>query len=421
MNHKKQRLRIAFLAPYDPKDKRALSSSIYYMGKELEKHCEVYYCDPIISFEKQFGRLIDAVSRRLFKKTIAYDHLLFVAKKHGRIISQEFKKRSFDAIVAIMNPLDVAFLETGIPIALVLDATFALQHDYYPQFSNLWQWSAHQANKVEELAYQNAAMLLYSSSWAARSALDDYEVDPQKVHTIFFGANLDRIPSRERVLARKKSQTCRLLFVGIGWERKGGEIAFETLLKLAEMGIDAELIVCGATPPRGTVHERMIVVPFLDKNNERQSREIEDLYMQSDFLLLPTRGDCTPHVFNEANAFGVPVITAETGGVPDIIRNGENGYVLPYSARGSEYAHIIAEIYQDDQRYTALAESSRAVFERKLNWEVWGSAVARILQGIQIAQSPQIAQCRERKICREKQSRTTKNSTFYPTAVEKRK
>src|SRR2546425_641601 len=366
VNQEKRSLRIAFLAPCNPKDKRELSTCMYYMGQALEKYCgDVYYCDPINSFEKRYlGRLIYAVSRRLFKKNILRDRLLFVAKKHGKIAAQRLDGRSFDAIVAIWNPADIASLETDIPIALVLDATFALQHDYYPQYSNLWKWSTHQADKVEEMAYQNATALLFSSDWAARSALEDYAVDPQKVHTIFFGANLDTIPSREMVLAKKKSERCRLLFMGVGWERKGGEIAFETLLKLEEMGIGAELIIFGMTLPGEFGHERMVGIPFLDKNVERQSKEIEKLYMMSDFLLLPTRADCTSFVFNEANAFGLPVITTETGGVPYVISNGENGYVLPYRARGSEYAQIIAEIYQDEQRYTALVQSSRAAFER---------------------------------------------------------
>ena len=102
----------------------------------------------------------------------------------------------------------------------------------------------------------------------------------------------------------------------------------------------------------------------------------------SDFLLVPTRCDAYGHVFCEASAFGLPSITTSTGGVPEVVRNGENGYVLPYSARGSEYAQIIAEIYQDDQRYTALVESSRAAFESRLNWDVWGSDVKQVLQNI---------------------------------------
>src|SRR5947208_5681106 len=145
------------------------------------------------------------------------------------------------------------------------------------------------------------------------------------------------------------------------------------------MGIAVELIICGTTPPSEFAHERMRIIPFLDKNDGRQSMEIENLYAMSDFLLVPTRCDAYGHVFCEASAFGLPSITTNTGGVPEVVRNGENGYVLPYSARGSEYAQIIAEIYQDDQRYTALVQSSRAAFESRLNWDTWGRAVKDVL------------------------------------------
>jgi surfactin synthase thioesterase subunit len=37
--------------------------------------------------------------------------------------------------------------------------------------------------------------------------------------------------------------------MGVSWERKGGAIAFETLLELEKMGIQAELIVSGCTFP----------------------------------------------------------------------------------------------------------------------------------------------------------------------------
>ena len=126
----------------------------------------------------------------------------------------------------------------------------------------------------------------------------------------------------------------------------------------------------------------MTVIPFLDKNDERQSREIENLYAMSDFLLLPTRCDCAPNVFKEANAFGLPVITTNTGGISDLVKDGENGFVLSLSATGYEYAKVIARIYKDDQYYSKLMRSSRAAFEDRLNWDAWGMAVNTILQKI---------------------------------------
>ncbi len=168
--------------------------------------------------------------------------------------------------------------------------------------------------------------------------------------------------------------------MGIGWERKGGDIAYETLRALHALGIEAELIICGSTPPPGITREHMTVIPYLDKNDERQAREIEKLYALSDFLLLPTRADCAPNVFKEANAFALPVITTATGGVADIVRDGENGYALPYGARGDAYARVIADLWRDSSRYQQLAQSSRAAYDERLSWDAWAKAVYKIMR-----------------------------------------
>ncbi len=108
----------------------------------------------------------------------------------------------------------------------------------------------------------------------------------------------------------------------------------------------------------------MTVIPYLDKNDERQSLELEKLYQMSDFLFFPTRNDCYGIVVCEANAYGLPVIATDTGGVPDIVKEGENGFLLPYNAGGKEYAELIAKIYRDNQHYTELVRSSRAAFDK---------------------------------------------------------
>ena len=108
-------------------------------------------------------------------------------------------------------------------------------------------------------------------------------------------------------------------------------------------------------------------------------RQLEKLYAMSDFLLVPTRKDSFGVVFCEANAFGLPANTTQTGGVPEVVRDGENGYVLPLEARGDAYAKLIAELYRDEQRYQQLVQSSRAAYDERLNWDAWGMGVKNIL------------------------------------------
>lgn len=375
-----QRLNIAFLTKEPAHDKRRYSGSLYYMGQALERHCgSVTYLERVISWEKRYlGRVLREASLRVLHRQLIPDRLLFIARKQARIAARRLAGQSFDIIIAPDCVSEIAFLQTAIPVFLPLDVTFRLQHDYYPEYSHLLALNARQAEIVEAAAFQSAAQLLFSSPWAARSAVKDYGVDARKVHAIFFGANIDTIPTPEQILAKKLSDRCKLLFIGLGWERKGGDIAFETLLKLEEMGIEAELTVCGSTPPPGITYDRMKVIPYLDKNDERQARQIEQLYAQADFLLLPTRADCAPNVYKEASAFGVPSITTATGGVADVVLDGENGYTLPYEAHGEAYASLIAELYRDEARWRRLALSSRAAYDERLSWDAWAQSVHEI-------------------------------------------
>ncbi len=383
-------MKIAILHAYDTRDKRAWSGIIHYMARALESHCgEIFHLSPIpFSKEKLVGRAINKSSRIFFRKNFRYHSSFLFAKRFAKVTTQRLVGQSFDLIVAPSGATEIAFLKTDIPIVFLEDSTYGQLFDYYPVCSNLMKRSIYEMNTIQDLALKKASAVIYSSAWAARSAIEDYGADPKKIHVVPFGANIDEPPPREVALAREKSERCRLLFLGVDWVRKGGDIAFETLLKLEELGVQAELIVCGCTPPERIAHERIKVIPFLDKNDERQRKELEQLLMSADFLLVPTRADCTPIVFCEASAFGLPVITTDTGGVPEVVGEGENGFLLPYEARGDAYAEVIARVYHDDERYAELVRASRAAFEERLNWDAWGVAVKHILADVLAQKSP---------------------------------
>jgi glycosyltransferase involved in cell wall biosynthesis len=380
MNDENRRLKIAYLSAEDPHSKRSWSGTTYYMAQALQKYCgDVYHLGPIHSIEKRLAYQLGRSIHLLFKKHIVHERLLFVARKHAQVAARRLAGRAFDVIFAPIGAGEIAFLETDLPIVLAEDATFAAMHNYYPSCSTMLRCSEHEGYLIQDRAYKKARVLLYPSQWAADSAIRDCGVNEQKVHVVPFGANLDTIPPRDVVLTKKKTDRCRLLLVGAGWERKGGSIAFETLLKLEELGIQAELTICGSVPPEIYKHERMKVIPSLDKHNEQQRKELENLYMQADFLLVPSRQECYGIVFCEASAFGLPSITSDTGGIAGAVIDRVNGFRLPYVARGDEYAKLLAEIYTDEQCYDKLVRSSRETFENRLNWDTWGMAVRDIL------------------------------------------
>jgi glycosyltransferase involved in cell wall biosynthesis len=169
------------------------------------------------------------------------------------------------------------------------------------------------------------------------------------------------------------------LFLGVDWKRKGGEIAFDSMVALERAGIRASLTVCGCQPPASYFHSKMKVIPFLDKNNSNDRGKLIDLLLNSDFLLLPTRSEAYGIVFCEANAFGLPVIATDTGGVSEIVKNGYNGFLLSPNAEASDYARIIMQIWNDEVRYLELVENSRKSYDQRLNWDAWGKAVKKAI------------------------------------------
>lgn len=384
MTDDNRRRKIAFLTSIDPQDKRSWSGIFYQMACSLQRHCgDVTYIGPLPAKRKELSLFnqvmlwLKKVARRYF----VYDYHIQVAKNRAAVANRRFAQEQYDVIVAPASLTQVAFLELekDIPVVVVEDGTFALLLNYYPQYTGLLVRSIRQMHAITKMGIGKARALVYSSTWAAQSAINDYHAAPQRVHVVPMGANFDDPPDYETIRRKRKSAICKLLFVGVDWLRKGGEIAFETLLALHQMGVPAELVVCGCVPPARFTHPAMKVIPYLDKNDPVQYGKMAHLYLDASFLLLPTRNECFGIVFCEANAFGLPAITTQTGGVPEVVRNGENGFILPLEARGDAYARLIASIYSDDARYAQLVLSSRAAYDERLNWDVWGIAVDNII------------------------------------------
>ncbi len=383
MPDKSGRLKIGFLTSLFVENTPHTSFRIAnsYMIQALEKHCgNVSYIGPIqMRGLMSVDRVLRKVTKLVLKKNFMLYHTFFTARRYTKLLTKHLTHKNFDIIFTPLGWTEIALLKTNIPIVLLEDANVASLKGYYPEFTNLLPKAYDEANTLEKLALTKASLVLYPAQWAAHIAIENYQINSEKIKVLPWGANITTPPTTEVALKRQRSDRCQLLFVGVDWHRKGGAIAFETLLKLEEKGIKAHLIVCGCVPPREFSHERMTVVPYLSRQNAEQSKELEKLYETSDFFFLPTRKECYGFVFCEASSFGLPSIATNTGGVSGAVVDGENGALLSLEAGADEYAELIAQIYRDDRRYAALVQSTRAAFDNRLNWDAWGISVSKCI------------------------------------------
>lgn len=272
-----------------------------------------------------------------------------------------------------------AYLKTNKPIYIVVDRTIAGAINYHSILTNLLPFSQNQSIATDKKAMLQAEKVIFSSQWAEKHAEIYYQLP--KIQRVFlpFGANMDSVPSTEIALNKKTEIEWTLLFIGTSWKNKGADIAVNTLNFLLNKNINASLTIVGCTPPQPIENKKITIIPFIDKNSDAGLKQLWDLFLAHHFFILPTRFDCTPIVFCEASAFGVPILSSNTGGVEGHITEGENGFLIPYNDDGKLFSEKIIEIISVPNRYELLRQSTRKQYEQRLNWEKWATEFTNVV------------------------------------------
>jgi glycosyltransferase involved in cell wall biosynthesis len=373
--------RIAFVTIGDPGKVRFWSGTPFHMAKSLASvGNEIIHVGPLNASMLPVYQAYSRLCRTFDRRGPSPFHAGPVAAQYAADASRKIRAAAPDIVFAPAGSPFAWGIPADIPLVYASDATFRLIENYHPHYRKLSAAARASADRVERDTIARANLLLYPSKWAAESAVRDYGADPAKVHVVPWGANLEEAPDRASVLNERRPGPCRLLFVGVNWEEKGADDAVGTLIELRARGIDAELVICGCTPPKPFEQDGLTIVPFLDKNDPAQRARMSQLYHDADFFLLPTRADCFPMVFCEAAAHGVPSIARATGGVPSAIIEGETGIVMPPNATRGDYATVIADLFANPDRLARMKRSSRDAYEARLNWQAWGRRLSELIQ-----------------------------------------
>lgn len=220
-----------------------------------------------------------------------------------------------------------------IPGIVSLDAT-PLQYDSLGSFYTHGtgpEWIEMQKWRLNRDCFQHAQRLVTWSEWAAQGLVDGYGVSAEKITVIPPGVDAQAWARPNP--RRPRSGPVKILFVGGSLERKGGWLLLEAFRIIREWmhrrnssqgrepGIELHLVTKDDLPSR----------PGVSVYNHMQpnSMALKQLYYESDIFCLPTRGDCLPMVLSEAGCAGLPVISTRLAGIPEIVKDGVNGFLIP--------------------------------------------------------------------------------------------
>lgn len=358
-------MHIAFLSNQDPKDIHLWSGTTNHIYKTLcSRHKVDWLGGGILQGAKWYHHYIGAKDKFYPEN---YTHFF------SRILSPAINRGGYDAVFIRDYYLGVG-LKTDALKVYVTDATFDLFRDYLGIDNQNY---ASLAEDTERTLFEEMDLLVFSSHWAMGNAVSHYGVAGEKCCVIPFGAN---IPDPVDISEEMNTDACNLLFIGRNWEKKGGPKVLETYRILRSRGMAASLTIIGSEPKVNIKDPNVKVIPYIDKFDPLQLKDLDRLFRRSHFLVQPTTYDAFGICFCEASAYGIPSIAANVGGVSEPVRKGKNGYLLPQDAAPSDYANLIYSIFQDKAAYMELRKSSRQEYLLRLNWNAWINNVDKYMK-----------------------------------------
>ncbi len=375
-------MKIAFVTLSDPCHSSLRIRSDYYKANCLENQSAEITC--IGPLKEKYFRFFNVKGKiyRILKRNYESLREPIILKGYAEQIQQKLLTLDVD-IVFSYSSIPLSYLNCRQPIVFWVDATFAGMVDFYPEFTNLSKESLRKGNAQEQAALSNCTLAIFSSEWAAATALENYQVDPLKIKVVPFGGNFACNRTREdidKLLISRSTKELKLLFFGIDWHRKGGDLAIEIAKKLNKQGLKTELTIVGCYPlVEEALPDFVKVHGFIDKTSEAGLDRIKKVLSETHFLIHPARAEAFGCVLPEANSFGIPCLTTNVGGIPTVIKDNINGRLFAPTDGIDSYSDFIMKSFANYEGYKDLARSSFQEYQARLNWDVAGMTIKKML------------------------------------------
>jgi glycosyltransferase involved in cell wall biosynthesis len=167
----------------------------------------------------------------------------------------------------------------------------------------------------------------------------------------------------------RSSEALRLLYAGTWLDQRGIFYIRVALRNVAPQipGLTMTFAGCGVPPEEiqsffgAELAGRIVVRPVVE------AERMPELYAEHDVFLFPSLMEGLPSVLLEAMATGMPVITTETCGMPDVVEHEFNGLlILPANASAIEEA--VLRLTRSVELRRKLGEAARETMKRH-TWE----------------------------------------------------
>jgi glycosyltransferase involved in cell wall biosynthesis len=164
-----------------------------------------------------------------------------------------------------------------------------------------------------------------------------------------------------------------------------GQLEFVEAARLLDRNY--QFVICGAPlfsyPTAVRYYERVrecavgLPVEFLGWRDD-----VNAVLANLDLLVVPSaQGEATTRVILEAYAAGVPVLASRSGGIPEVVSDGETGYLIP-SCDPAKLAARICDILRDRAALRRVAENGHRAWQERFTLAQYQNRILSILERV---------------------------------------
>jgi glycogen synthase len=225
---------------------------------------------------------------------------------------------------------------------------------------------------AERLAVERAERVIAVSAQMRADILSHFQVAPERVVVIHNGVDADafrRTEARE-VLARHQVREPYVLFVGRISEQKG---IFQLLEAARALPDEVSLVLCASSPDTPELAARLQAAvagrPRVQWINAMLPvSEVVQLYSHAAVFACPSIYEPFGLINLEAMACGTPVVASRVGGIPEVVVDGETGWLVP-PGDPAALAEALRVSLADPTRARRMGEAGRRRVEAHFSWD----------------------------------------------------
>lgn len=276
----------------------------------------------------------------------------------------------------IIDGLALGALDTDL-LKSISAPIIALVHHPLAKEGGLDDMEQERLFKTESRNLERASKIIVPSSYTASVLASEYGVDQGLIAIARPGFDLSIRP-------RQPIDPPLIVSVGIQVPRKGHDVLLKSLSKIIHLPWQA--VIAGSPRDEDYAQELRKLRSELNLESRVQlvghvdSQQLADYYSKASVFALATRHEGYGMVFDEAMAYGLPIVSCDSGAVSETVGNQAASLVRPDSPE--LFAEALSRVLEQADIYQAMSEDALQRAAGFGSWETTAKLFIEALDGL---------------------------------------